>query len=244
VQFNELKTAEQVGDFISGISMELSDNEKDLLYYVENNSLSMTSREQLISTIFSCKYAVENNIPGDFVECGVWRGGHAILAAGIFKLYNSDKKIWLFDTFEGFIDANISPSVYDVINKDNMRVTTESYYNIKHCGNSIEKVAENFVKYNLLSDNIYFIKGDVLQTLTYNNVPTKISVLRLDTDWYDSTLKELETLYPVLSTGGVLIVDDYGIYSGLRKAVDDYFSNKKKPLLQYIDNQGRLGIKV
>jgi hypothetical protein len=81
--------------------VELTKNERNLIDYVVQNNLTMVSRERLFATLMSCKYVLENNIEGDFVECGVWRGGNSIIAAGMFKLYNSNKKVWLYDTFQG-----------------------------------------------------------------------------------------------------------------------------------------------
>jgi O-methyltransferase len=97
-----------------------------------------------------------------------------------------------------------------------------------------------------LDDKIIFIQGDVAVTLEVpNNLPEGIAVLRLDTDWYESTKKELEILYPRLSVGGVLLVDDYGHWVGAREAVDEYFKrHNNRPFLVYNDNTGRAGVKV
>ena len=85
-------------------------------------------------------------------------------------------------------------------------------------------------------------KGDVLSTLAVpDNLPLKIAVLRLDTDWYESTRMELETLYPRLSVDGVIMIDDYGHWTGARRAVDEYFARGQRPLLQYTDATGRAG---
>jgi predicted O-methyltransferase YrrM len=96
----------------------------------------------------------------------------------------------------------------------------------------------------LLSPSVRFVEGDVVQSLKIeSNLPESISVLRLDTDWYESTRAELEVLYPRLSPGGVLIIDDYGHWGGAKKAVDEYFRGRPKPLLQYTDYTGRMGVK-
>jgi hypothetical protein len=86
------------------------------------------------------------------------------------------------------------------------------------------------------------VQGDVRQTLDVN-IPEKISVLCLDTDWYESTKKELCVLYPKLSHQGVLIIDDYGSWSGSKKATDEYFETIQRPFLQYTDWTGRMGVK-
>jgi len=224
--------------------LEFTAEEKELLFNVERGALTMVSRERMYATMISCKYVVENSIPGDFVECGVWRGGNAILAAGIFKLYGSDKRVWLFDTFEGFNDAGIKPDERDEITTERMDEVQKLYYNPESCGNSIDDVRANFDKFGLLSDNIRFIKGDVLETLISPDTPHEISVLRLDTDLYESTLTELDIFYPRVAVGGILMIDDYGDCVGARKAVETYFSDKTRPPLQYIDYTGRIGVKV
>lgn len=93
-----------------------------------------------------------------------------------------------------------------------------------------------------------FVKGDVATTLRdETNLPSLISVLRLDTDWHDSTLAELQTLYPRLSVGGSLLIDDFGYWDGARKAVEDYFATlppRVRPLLHYTDYTGRMGVKI
>lgn len=112
------------------------------------------------------------------------------------------------------------------------------------CFSSIDDVKANFSNASLLSENIIFVQGDVLQTLE-KIAPDKISVLRLDTDWYESTKKEMDILYPRICLDGVLMIDDYGYWKGSKKAVDEYFEkNGSRPFLQYIDDTGRLGIKL
>ena len=97
-----------------------------------------------------------------------------------------------------------------------------------------------------ISDNFKFIEGDILKTLlNKSNVPDKISVLRLDTDWYESTKIELEVLYPKLQKGGVILIDDYGHWGGCKKAVDEYFSKmQNKPLFIPSDYTGRVAVKT
>ena len=114
------------------------------------------------------------------------------------------------------------------------------------CYASIEDVKQNCLDSDIEIESFKFIKGDVCETLKVSeNIPTDISVLRLDTDWYESTKCELVKLYPNLCNGGVLIIDDYGHWEGARRAVDEYFSSQKyKPLLNVIDRTGRSAIKI
>jgi O-methyltransferase len=114
------------------------------------------------------------------------------------------------------------------------------------CYASLDDVKANFRNAGLLDDNIIFVQGDVAVTLEVpNNLPERIATLRLDTDWYESTKKELQILYPRLSVGGVLIIDDYGYWAGAREAVDEYFKGcNNRPFLVYNDYTGRAGVKV
>ncbi|GHU50098.1 hypothetical protein AGMMS49975_00450 [Clostridia bacterium] len=246
---NELLQLGKIENFWGNIPfpVEFTEAEKDLLLHIERNSLTMVSRERMFATVMSCKYAVSHNVPGDFVECGVWRGGNAILAAGIFKLYGSEKKVWLFDTFEGFLNAGISRGVKDIPNEtsENAKKIHQQYYDIANGGNSIDEVVSNFEKIGLLSDNIRFVKGDVLETLSGTQVPETVAVLRLDTDLYESTLRELNVLFPKLSFGGVLMIDDYGHSAGARAATEEFFEHMPNRIwMQYIDHTGRIGIKL
>ena len=225
--------------------VELTNAEREIIKYVMSENLTMVSLERLYTTIMACKYALERNIEGDFVECGVWRGGNALAAAEIFKLYKSDKSVWLFDTFKGMTaptDADIQVS--NGKSAKNQYIADQKETHNEWCFASIGDVRRNFANRGLTS-NIFFIEGDVCETLDMPMLPNKISVLRLDTDWYESTKKELEILYPKLSVGGCLIIDDYGHWSGSKKATDEYFEkNHNRPFLQYTDYSGRVAVKV
>ncbi len=98
-------------------------------------------------------------------------------------------------------------------------------------------------KTGLNKKNIIYVEGKVEETLN-ENIPEKISLLRLDTDFYESTKKELEILYPKIQSGGVIIIDDYGHWKGCKKAVDEYFSDKKNIFFQHIDYSGLIGVKT
>lgn len=226
--------------------VELSAEEQDIFEYVRENQLSMTSNERLWTTLMACKHVIDRGIEGDFVECGVWRGGNALIAAAIFKLYGESRRVYLFDTFGGMtaptekdkrvVDDSTAMEAF----LQNQRDTHNEW-----CYASIEDVRNNFSKAGLLGDNVLFVKGDVVKTLGEDaNLPSRISVLRLDTDWYESTLKELEVLYPRLGLGGVLIIDDYGHWAGAKQATDEYFSaHQNRPFLQYTDYTGRVAVK-
>lgn len=226
--------------------VELSEDEINLVKKVYYSKYSMTSVPRLVATLKACKYVVDENIDGDFVECGVWRGGNAIIAKKIFEKMGSKKKLYLFDTFTGMTE----PSEFDKDFVKNEDARDKYFYNQeknfnKWCYASIDDVKKNIKDICKNIDDINFIKGDVKNTLqNEKNLPKKISVLRLDTDWYESTLIELKVLYPLLSLKGSLVIDDYGHWQGSKKAVDEYFKGLDyKPLLNITDYTGRSAIK-
>jgi O-methyltransferase len=225
--------------------IEMSTSDQKLFRYVRDNNLSTSSDERLFATIMACRYVAEREIKGDFVECGVWRGGNSIIAADVFRNLASRSGVWLFDTFSGMTaptdaDVNIRGESADEKYAQSIRDDHNEW-----CYAPLEEVQANFSKVGLLTERVKFVKGDVAKTLSASTeMPEVISVLRLDTDWYESTKAELETLYPKLTIGGVLIIDDYGHWGGSRKAVDEYFANRRRPFLQYIDQSARIGIKV
>jgi hypothetical protein len=223
---------------------ELSADDRSIIDHVRQAGLSMVSRERLFTTAMACHHVCSRGILGAFVEVGVWRGGNSIVAADVFRRRAATREVWLYDTYAGMTQ----PSGDDVDfagrrAKDEFERQQREQHN-EWCFASIEDVRGNFGRLGLLSEAVRFVKGDVLQTLHQEEqLPSAISVLRLDTDWYESTRHELEVLYPRLSPGGVLILDDYGHWGGARKAVDEYFSVHPRPFLQYTDYSGRAGIK-
>ena len=179
------------------------------------------------------------------MECGVWRGGASMVAAlALISENDTARRLWLYDTFAGMT----TPTDKDIHRwaGENARRTWARFQRGEHndwCYASLEEVKKNLYSTGYQQDQIEFIKGDVVTTLASGG-PDRISVLRLDTDWYDSTKIELETLYPRLSPHGVLIVDDYGVWDGARRAVDEYFESKNiKMLFQRTDYTGRMGLK-
>ncbi len=207
---------------------------------------TMTSTERMYSLYKAVNYILENNIPGDFVECGVWKGGSALLIAKMLADKNvTDRKVILYDTYEGMSeptenDKDIAGEAATTLLQKNSIEIQDSIW----CYSSFEEVKQNLSVSGLMEENIIMIKGKVEDTIPMQ-LPTKlISLLRLDTDWYESTKHELNHLYPLLNHNGVLIIDDYGHWEGCRKAVDEYISaNKLSILFNRIDNTGRLAIK-
>jgi len=206
---------------------------------------TMTSKERMYSLYKSVEYIIKTGIPGDFAECGVWRGGSAMLIAfTLIELNVTNQKIYLYDTFEGMTQ----PTEYDrgvsdskILAFDKWKKKQKKDYN-KWCYASLSEVKNNMALTNYPKNNIVFVKGKVEETIP-KIIPSEISLLRLDTDWYESTKHELIHLFPLLSKNGVLIIDDYGCWAGSKKAVDEYFSNGGI-LLNRIDSYGRIGIKI
>ncbi|HEX5257684.1 MAG TPA: TylF/MycF/NovP-related O-methyltransferase [Sphingomicrobium sp.] len=204
---------------------------------------TMTSPERIAAVCDAIRYVVDANIPGAYVECGVWRGGSSMAAAlTLIEAGDRARELRLFDTFEGMT----TPSAHDVRASDNShagRLLKGSKKSEKiWCRASIDDVMANMASTGYPADKIVLCRGMVEETLP-SQAPERIAVLRLDTDWYESTKHELETLYPRLSPGGVLIIDDYGYWAGARKAVDDYFA-ERPILLNRVDRTGRIAVKL
>lgn len=217
---------------------EISETEKNIIETC--NKYSMTGKLRMYVLSQAIKYVKNQDIDGDFVECGVWKGGNIILFNKFNLFYNLNKKIYGFDTFEGMsepseLDKHNNITAKELAKKSRIKMSDWCY-----C--SYDEVVKN-ISQNTIIDNIFLIKGNVEQTLMEEkNLPEKISILRLDTDWYASTKIELEVLYKKLVKGGVLIIDDYGHWQGAKKAVDEYFKNKNI-WLHYVDYTCRYIIK-
>ncbi|MBS1642714.1 MAG: class I SAM-dependent methyltransferase [Bacteroidetes bacterium] len=207
---------------------------------------TMTSNERLYGLIEAVKYVVKNNIEGSIVECGVWKGGSMMaIAETLLQLGDTSRQLFLYDTFAGMT----APTEEDVdqLNRDassqlqnDINKKTES---IVWAYSGLQEVKTNIQKTKYPSTNFHFIEGDILQTIPAN-LPPKIALLRLDTDWYESTKHEMIHLYPLLQQNGVLIIDDYGFWKGSRKAVDEYIdANKISIFLNRMDETGRIAIK-
>ena len=204
---------------------------------------TMTSPNRIAAVCDAVSYVTRARIPGAYVECGVWRGGSSMAAAlSLLELGDRQRPLYLFDTFEGMappsehdVRANDRTSAADLLEKS-------SKTDIMWCNASIEDVTANMASTGYPRDRVTYCKGMVEDTLP-SQAPDQISILRLDTDWYDSTRHELEHLYPRLAVGGVLIIDDYGYWAGARKAVDEYFADQPV-LLNRIDRTGRMAVKV
>jgi len=238
-QYFELKKVRE----IKGMHFDVEDEFLEI--YKKCKNYTMTTWERMYSLYQAVKYVVNRNIEGDFVECGVWRGGSSmVIAMTLLKLGVDNRKIILYDTFKGMSEP--TEDDIDMYNNEAMPVWSNqatSDYN-KWCYASLEDVHYNMslTQYNM--NNVSFVEGMVEDTIPRTN-PNKIAILRLDTDWYESTYHEMNHLFPIVSNLGVLIIDDYGHWQGARKAINQYFEeNKYFYMLQKIDETGRVMIKA
>lgn len=180
---------------------------------------TMTSLSKMEKLYDSVVYLNQNNIEGSFVECGVYRGGSIMNMALTQLNFSRLVHIYLYDTFEGMTPYSDLDINYQGISAARILKNPS-----KLCISNLKEVKQNVKLTNYPQEFFHFRKGDVKDTLK-EDVPDKISLLRLDTDWYESTKLELEVLFPRLVKGGILILDDYGYWLGARKAVDDYFAS-------------------
>jgi hypothetical protein len=206
---------------------------------------TLTTPERIYALAQACRYIVAAGIDGTVVECGVWRGGSCMaVARTLLESQAGDREIYLFDTFSGMP----KPSDLDVDEEGRPAILQFQRSQTGEDSSSWDAASLNDVKTNLAKtgydrSRLHYIQGKVEETLP-GQAPARIALLRLDTDWYESTRHELETLWPRIASGGVLIIDDYGFWKGSRKAVDEYFAEQKLTvLLCRIDSTGRMAIK-
>ncbi|WP_309630027.1 TylF/MycF/NovP-related O-methyltransferase [Brevundimonas sp.] len=200
----------------------------------------MASAERILAVVHAVDYVIKAGVAGDFVECGVYRGGCSMAAAlTCLRAGQSDRTLHLFDTFEG-----MSPAGLEDVEADTERRAADLFPNDgKWCFADLDEVQRNMFRTDYPQARINMVKGRVEDTLP-ENAPDQIAVLRLDTDWYASTRHEMEHLYPRLARGGVLIVDDYGHWAGSRQAVDEYLAEHNiHLLLNRTDYTGRMALK-
>jgi|DewCreStandDraft_4_1066084.scaffolds.fasta_scaffold25084_2 hypothetical protein len=221
-----------------------SDEELRIIEQVRGYTSS--SAERLAGLVGAVKYLAQNKLDGAFVECGVWRGGS--MMAAIYTLQNLgdiSRELFLFDTYDGMSEPTEKDVMFDGqkaadLLRDSPKVEGPGNY---WCVASLEDVRQNMLATGYPKQRIHLVKGKVEETLPAQ-APEKIALLRLDTDWYESTRHELTHLYPRLCDHGVLIIDDYGHWQGAREAVDEFFAAQRfRPMLHRLDYTGRLLIK-
>jgi hypothetical protein len=213
----------------------------------EVEPFTMTSPERIYSLIHAVEYVVQARVPGDIVECGVWKGGSMmVVASTLMRLGDSTRRLYLFDTFEGMPPPTESDRSFRGESAAELMTAKPRE---KATGRDdvwayapLEVVKDVMSRAGYAGETMY-VKGRVEETIP-ESAPDRIAVLRLDTDWYESTYHELVHLFPRLSPGGVLIIDDYGYWRGARRAVDQYLAeNGIRLLLNRIDSTARVAVK-
>jgi O-methyltransferase len=209
---------------------------------------TLTPPERIFALCEAVRYVIRAGIEGAFVECGVWRGGSSLaVVRTLLSMGVTDRDIYLFDTFEYMP----SPGPEDV---DLLGVPAAEYHEQFNSGAAYDPVYD-FLPYETVQDlfrqsgypfeRCHFVKGLVEETIP-EEAPDKVALLRLDTDYYASTVHELDYLYPRIPSGGVLLIDDYGHFLGCRQAVDEYSARLalkgQHLLLNRIDYSARLAL--
>jgi len=203
---------------------------------------TMTSKEKLFALVTAVRYVVDHQIPGDIVECGVWRGGSMqAIARVLAERGATDRELHLFDTFEG-----MPPPTEDDIQRGGpsaaeLLATKPKTAWVWAIAN-LEDVQAGMAQVDYPADRIHYHQGLVEETIP-GGAPEQIALLRLDTDWYSSTKHELDHLYDRVPSGGVVIIDDYDYWEGSRKAVDEFVATTGARLLLAPMGSGRIAVK-
>ena len=211
---------------------------------------TMTSVMRMRALIDGVRYCVKAGIDGDFAECGVWRGGSVLaMICTLQELGIDDRDIHLYDTFEGMTEpTEHDRSTFDGAALEEWREAQERGDRAYPEFFGAQAFNEDDVRALVLGsgyppERLHFVRGPVEETIP-GAAPEKIALLRLDTDWYESTRHEMRHLYPRLSRGGVLVIDDYGHWEGARRAVDEYLAETDEQiLLTAVDYTGRIAIR-
>jgi O-methyltransferase len=209
--------------------------------YGKVRPFTMTSAERINALVAAARYIIAADIPGSIVECGVWKGGSMMaVAMALVSAHRADRDLYLFDTFRGMTQPT-------QVDGEHVQTTWASHEKDTHntwAYAGLDEVKANMATTGYPPDLVHYVVGKVEDTIP-QSAPGPIAILRLDTDWYESTKHELDHLFPRLAKGGILIIDDYGSFPGARKAVDEYVSKHQLALfLSRIDNDARLAIKL
>lgn len=174
---------------------------------------TMVGRARIDNIQHCVSTVIEDGVPGDLIETGVWRGGSCIFMRAILAAYgDTERTVWVADSFQGLPKPNAEQFPDDAGDK---------LWSFKQLAIPLPEVQANFARYGLLDQQVKFIVGFFSDTLPTAPVE-RLAVLRLDGDMYESTIVALEHLYPKLQPGGFCIVDDYGAVAACKRAVHDY----------------------
>jgi O-methyltransferase len=208
---------------------------------------TMTSVERMHALWEAVRYVHQRRIEGDVVECGVWRGGSSMLAAlTLMRLGDTSRRLYLYDTFSGMSEP--TERDYNLLERVPMTRVWDSIRGDRDAPvmayASLDEVKANMARTEYPPDRVVYVEGRVEDTVPAT-VPDRVAILRLDTDWYESTRHELEHFWPLVAPGGVLFIDDYGHWAGARDAVDEFFAARPDaPLLVRVDTTGRIAVKA
>lgn len=191
---------------------------------------TMIGLKRLDNLHFCIDNVIQNNIQGDFIEAGVWRGGACIFMRAALASYGvSNRRVFVADSFAGLPAPDEDNCPQD---------TGDTLHKNRYLAVSLEEVKANFEKYGLLDDQVVFLKGWFKDTLPNTSIE-KLAILRADGDMYESTMDILTNLYPKLSVGGFCIIDDYNCIPACKQAVEDFRSSRNiKSPIQQIDWTG------
>lgn len=228
----------------SGRLPDVSDEDMALVRGVDE--FTMTSVERRYHLLQAVRHVVQHAIPGAFVECGVWRGGSMMLAAQALRSLGAEsRELYLYDTFEGMpppteMDKDYSDrTASERMDADKDMKSASVIWAIA----GLDEVKHHMSITGYPAECIRYLVGKVEDTIPAE-MPSQIALLRLDTDWYESTAHELKHLYPLVVSGGVVIIDDYGYWQGARRAVDEFLeASPDKILLHRIDDTARAFVK-
>ena len=200
--------------------------------------------EGLAALVNATTQIATNKIPGDIAECGVWRGGSMmVVALTLLSKGDTGRDLYLYDTFEGMPPPTDNDKRFDGQTASHLMECDPKGTGI-WCYASLEEVRENMFSTGYPREKIHFMKGKVEETIP-KTLPSSLALLRLDTDWYESTKHELTHLFPILNKGGILILDDYGHWQGQRKAVDEFFPWQGENIfLHRVGYSGRIGVRL
>lgn len=218
-------------------SWETSVEDREVLRCIQG--IAATSFERNMALVDAVRYLVHGRVSGACVECGVWKGGSSMaIALTLMQEKDSSRDLYLFDTFEGMTPPTSVDRAKDGKSAEELLAKTSLF----RCIAPLDEVRRNMAATGYPNERIHYIQGRVEDTIPAHAPQTPIALLRLDTDWYESTKHELLHLFPLVSKGGIVIIDDYGHWQGARKAVDEYLG--KCHYLHRIDYTGRLIVKT
>ena len=204
---------------------------------------TLTGLDRRASLLQAVEHIVRRGIAGDIVECGVWRGGSMMaVALALIARGDTSRDLYLYDTFEGMSEPTAADQSHGGEAASAQLARTVRGTGV-WCEAGLEDVQANLWSTGYPRERIHFVQGKVEDTIP-QTLPERIALLRLDTDWYESTRHELQHLYPLLQSQGLMIIDDYGHWQGARQAVDEYFADiAAPPFLHRVDYTARLVVK-